>query len=124
MLHIVLSSPSIFLNSKANNITNFKSFNSVNKSISLFLIAYSVSLSYSSWLKEFKILKPEVLAYPFQARDHFAIFPFFSSKTCSLFLYKRLLKFLPAPTWETFSTCLIALNNLREFFGCSVTDFV
>ena len=52
---IVLSSLSIFLSSKTSVVTNIKAFNSVNKSISLFLIADSVSLSCISGLKEFKI---------------------------------------------------------------------
>ena len=42
---------SIFSSSKTNVVTNFNPLNSVNKSISLFLIPDSVSLSCSSRLK-------------------------------------------------------------------------
>ena len=47
------------------------------------------------------------------------IFTFFVS------LYKGLSEFLQTPlTWETFSTCLIALDNLQEVLKCSIlTDF-
>ena len=62
MLCFVLSSFSIALNSKTNFVTNLKPFNSVNKSISLFLIAYSVSLSCCPRLKEFEMPAPLVLA--------------------------------------------------------------
>ena len=44
----------MFLNSKTIVVTNSNPFNSDNKSISLFLVADSVSLSCSSGLKEFK----------------------------------------------------------------------
>ena len=54
--YIVLSSLSIFLNSKTNVVTNLNPLNPDKKSISLFLIVDSVSLSYSSGLKEFEIL--------------------------------------------------------------------
>ena len=50
-----LSSLCILLNSKTGVGTDLKPFNSVNKSISLFLIADSESLICSSGLKEFKI---------------------------------------------------------------------
>ena len=43
------------LNSETSVVTNVKSFNSVNKSVSLYLILDSKSLSCSSGLKEFKI---------------------------------------------------------------------
>ena len=56
VLYSVLLSPFFFLNSKTSVATNLKPFNSGNKSISLFLIADSVSLSCSSRLKEFKNL--------------------------------------------------------------------
>ena len=55
MLYFVTSSLSTFLNSKTNVATNVKLLNLYNKSISLFLIANSVSLSCSSGLKELKI---------------------------------------------------------------------
>ena len=55
MLYFVTSSLSTFLNSKTNVATNVKLLNLYNKSISLFLIANSVSLSCSSGLKKFKI---------------------------------------------------------------------
>ena len=39
--------------------------------------------------------------------------------------YKGLLELLPEPTRETFSVCIIALDNLQEVFGCSiVTHFM
>ena len=60
--HILLSSCSIFLNTKSNVVTNLKPFNWVNNCISLVLIAVSVSLSCSSGLKEFKISSLKVLA--------------------------------------------------------------
>ena len=47
---------------------------------------------------------------------------FFRLKNFDFFvsLYKEILE----PTWETFSVCLIVLDNLCEVFGCSViTDF-
>ena len=50
--YFVLSSLSIFLDSKTIVVTNLKPFNSDNKSISLFVITDSVSLSCSSGLKE------------------------------------------------------------------------
>ena len=50
-----LMSVEFFFNTKPNVATNLKPFNWVNKSISLLLIADSVSLSCSSGLKEFKI---------------------------------------------------------------------
>ena len=58
---------------------------------------------------------------------HFYIF--FHPKTFSLVfvaLYKGLSKFLTALlTWETFSDCLIALDNSCKVFGCSIlTDFM
>ena len=44
---------------------------------------------------------------------------------CIFFVLKGLLEILPEPTWETFSTCLIVLDNLCEVFGCSIiTDFM
>ena len=52
MLHFVLSSLSIFLNTKTNVITNLNPLNSVNNFFSLFLIADSASLSCSSGLKD------------------------------------------------------------------------
>ena len=45
---------SLFLNTKTNVDTNLKPFNRVNNSISLLLIADSVSLNCSSGLKDFK----------------------------------------------------------------------
>ena len=54
--HILdLSSLSIFINSETSIVKNLKPFNSVNKFITLSLIADSVSLSCSSEVKEFKI---------------------------------------------------------------------
>ena len=47
LLHIVLSSFSIYVNSNTNFFTNLSLFNLDNKSISLFLIAETVSLSCS-----------------------------------------------------------------------------
>ena len=35
-------------------------------------------------------------------------------------LHKKLVELLPQPARETFSACLIVLNNLCEVFGCSV----
>ena len=43
------------LNSETSVVTNVKSFNSVNKSVSLYLTLDSISLSCSSGLKEFQI---------------------------------------------------------------------
>ena len=43
------------LNSETSVVTNVKSFNSVNKSVSLYLILDSITLSCSSVLKEFQI---------------------------------------------------------------------
>ena len=54
-LYCILSLLWIFLNSKTSVATNLKSFNSVNKPISVFLIADSVSLTCSSGLKELMI---------------------------------------------------------------------
>ena len=53
--YFVLSLLSLFLKTKTNVVSNFKPFNWFNNSISLLLIADSVSLSYNSELKEFKI---------------------------------------------------------------------
>ena len=50
------------LNTKPNVATNFKTFNWVNKFISVILIADSVSLRFSSGLNEFKISTLQVLA--------------------------------------------------------------
>ena len=55
VLYSLLSSLCIFLNSKTSVAMNLKPFNSDNKSISLFLIVDSISLSCSSRLKELKI---------------------------------------------------------------------
>ena len=55
VVYFVSSSFSIFLNSKTNIVKNLNSVNLDNKFISLFLITDSVSLSYSSGLKEFKV---------------------------------------------------------------------
>ena len=62
-------------------------------------------------------------------KHEIVIFAFLSSKDFSLIvvsIYKGLLEFLSAPlTWDTFSACLIDLDNLREHFGCStVTAFM
>ena len=51
----VLSSLSIFLNTKANAVTNLNPLHSDNNFFSLILIADAVSLSRSLGLKEFKI---------------------------------------------------------------------
>ena len=51
VLYFVLSSLSIFLNPKTSVVTTLKAFSPDNKSISLFLIVDSVSLSSSSGLK-------------------------------------------------------------------------
>ena len=67
---------SLFLNTKTNVDTNLKPFNGVNNSISLLLIADSVSLNCSSGLKDFK-----------KTCARFVIFILFSFKKCSLFLY-------------------------------------
>ena len=45
-----------FFNSKNNVATNLNPLNSVKNFFSLFLIADSVNLSSSSWLKEFQVL--------------------------------------------------------------------
>ena len=55
MSYFVLSSLLIFLNTKTNAVIDLNSFNLVNESISLLLIADSVTLSCISGLKEFKI---------------------------------------------------------------------
>ena len=52
--NFALSSISIFLKTKANVVTNLKPFDWVNNSISLLLIADSVSLSCNSGFKEYK----------------------------------------------------------------------
>ena len=52
--YFVLSSLSIFLKTKTNHVTNSNLLNSVNNLFSLFLIADSVYLSFSSGLKELK----------------------------------------------------------------------
>lgn len=55
MLYSALWSVSIFLKSKNSVIMNVKAFNLGNKSISLYLIADSLSLRCSSGTKECKI---------------------------------------------------------------------
>ena len=55
MSYFVLSQISIFFSTKTSAVTNLNPRNSVNNVFSLFLIADSVSLSYSSGSKEFKI---------------------------------------------------------------------
>ena len=54
MLYFVLSSFYVFLNTKSNVATNLNLLSSDNKSISLFLITDSVSLSCSSGSKKSK----------------------------------------------------------------------
>ena len=80
-----MSSLFIFLNAKTNAVTNLNPFNSVNKSISLLLIAYSVSLISSSGLKELKISTLEELEKPLKACSQFVVFTFFPLKRFSLF---------------------------------------
>ena len=119
--NFVLSLLSIFLNTKTNVVTNLKPFNWVNKSISFFLIADSLSLSCSSGWKKFKMPTLKVLPKPLQVCSRFVIFTFFSFKKFSFFfvsLYKELSE-------STFSAYLIVLDNLCEDFGCSVIiDFI
>ena len=55
MSYFVLSSLSIFLNTKTSVVRNLNPLNSVNNFFSLFLIADSVSLICSSGLNEFKV---------------------------------------------------------------------
>ena len=57
---------------------------------------------------------------------YFCIFSIQKTFTFFILPYKELSEFLPAPlTWETFSACLIVLDNLCEVFGCTViTDFM
>ena len=92
---------------------NLKPLNPVNNSISLVLIANSVSLSCSPGLS-------------LKSCDCFVIF--FSFKKFSLFffsLYRGLLGLFPEPIWEIFSAGLIVLEKLQEVFGCSIiTDFM
>ena len=78
MLYFVLSSFFIFLNSKTYVVTILEPFNSINKSISLILIANSVSVSCISWLKKFKISTLQVLAQPLSVCDRFVIFAIFT----------------------------------------------
>ena len=110
----VLSTPSIFLNTKINVFTNLKPFNRVNNFIRLLLIASSVSLTCSSGLKEFKISILQVLAKSLKACC-FVIFTFFLFENFHFFvlLHEELLE-------TTFSPFLLVLDNLFEVFGCSV----
>ena len=61
MLYFVLSSLSIFLNSKTNVVTNLDLRNSDIKSSSLFLTADSISLNCSSEIKKLKLSTLQVL---------------------------------------------------------------
>ena len=83
-----MSSLFIFLNAKTNAVTNLNPFNSVNKSISLLLIAYSVSLISSSGLKELKISTLEELEKPLKACSRFVFFYIFSFKKIFTFSYE------------------------------------
>ena len=125
LIYFVGSSLSIFLNSIANVVTNLNPLNSVSKFDSFFLIADSVSVNYSSRLKNSKYQHYKNLhnLYEHEIVSLF-LHIFFLSKKCSRFvasLYKRLLKFLPV---LTFLASLKVLHNLWELFGCSiVTDW-
>ena len=100
--YFVLSSLSIFLITKTSVVTNLKPFNWANKStISLLLIADSVSLSCSSGLKEYKILTLKELAKPLKVCARFVILTVFLLKIFFTFFVSRR-KELLEPTWESF----------------------
>ena len=53
---------------------------------------------------------------------YFCILNFFSFFVS---LYKGLLERSPESTWETFSACLLVLDNLQEVFRCFIiTDLM
>ena len=98
--YFVLPSLSIFLNSETNVVKNLEPFNWANNSISLFLIADSVSSSCSSELKEFKISTFSTYI-SFKSTFSFCYFCIFLFRKCSRFfvsLYKEQLE-------STFSAC-------------------
>ena len=92
---------SILLNTKTNVVMNLKPFNRANKSISLLLIANSVSLRCISGLKKIKISTLEDLEKPLKACLFYYFSFFFVYKIFTILsLYKGLLE-------PTFIVCII-----------------
>ena len=87
MSYFVLLSFSAFFITNTSVITNLNPLNSVINS----LVADSVSLICSSWLKEYKISTLKKLAKPLKACAGFVIFTFFWFKTFSLLSKEALL---------------------------------
>ena len=114
MSYFVLPSLSIFLNSETNVVKNLEPFNWANNSISLLLIADSVSSSCSSELKEFKISTFSTYI-SFKSTFSFCYFYIFLFKKCSRFfvsLYKEQLE----PTFSVPVKVCVNLCEVLRFF--------